>query len=492
MFCEHCGNLLPENSKFCPTCGNSITVAASEQGTVEPAGLKPQKSKKKTAIIVSVAAGLVAALCAILIPVFVHNAKVTQYNEGVTCLENGGYEEAKAIFADLGDFEDSEMLEDFAQMQIDYLEIESLFNSGNYDRIIDILNTRSEFFGNNDAGKEAAELASEYKTLKTAVADMKAEKYSNAAAGFASLDKLHDRFLNQICLCDAYLAEQDQNWTEILINLYALQKNDPEKKFLENPVSEEDHLVADAVVSASYDPADLLDIIEPGSAEEEALKSTAEKGFKYTAAKEKLYYENYREAMDAFEELGDFLDSRDCYEEAKSGYEHYETIYLEAEDYYNNEEFYKAKQLFDSLSLHDYKDSEERAASCEQPLPENGALKFGNGSGVELTVKVPNQNESVLLKLYDSNGTTAGQVFVHPGKSATVKMKGGTYTIKAAYGTHWYGEIDLFGSYGNYQQLLNGYDAAFMLESGYAYTLTLGGYSDGNVGTRDIGDASGM
>ena len=30
-----------------------------------------------------------AVLMAIFIPVFVHNAKVTQYNEGVTCLENG-------------------------------------------------------------------------------------------------------------------------------------------------------------------------------------------------------------------------------------------------------------------------------------------------------------------------------------------------------------------------------------------------------------------
>ena len=34
------------------------------------------------------------------------------------------------------------------------------------------------------------------------------------------------------------------------------------------------------------------------------------------------------------------------------------------------------KELYDSIS--EYKDAQEKAQSCEQPLPENGSLKSGN------------------------------------------------------------------------------------------------------------------
>ena len=60
------------------------------------------------------------------------------------------------------------------------------------------------------------------------------------------------------------------------------------------------------------------------------------------------------------------------------------------------------KELYDSIS--EYKDAQEKAQSCEQPLPENGSLKSGNGTSTDLTIKVPDQNESVFLKLYDADG----------------------------------------------------------------------------------------
>ena len=49
------------------------------------------------------------------------------------------------------------------------------------------------------------------------------------------------------------------------------------------------------------------------------------------------------------------------------------------------------KELYDSIS--EYKDAQEKAQSCEQPLPENGSLKSGYGTSTDLTIKVPEQRD---------------------------------------------------------------------------------------------------
>jgi hypothetical protein len=44
MFCKKCGNKLPENSKFCPSCGDSQEVVVQE-----PVATKPAKDNNKLA-----------------------------------------------------------------------------------------------------------------------------------------------------------------------------------------------------------------------------------------------------------------------------------------------------------------------------------------------------------------------------------------------------------------------------------------------------------
>lgn len=445
--------------------------------------------RKKKVIVGTV--GLIIVLTAIIVPVASHNAKIKQYNEGVTHLENKKYEEAVECFSQLGSFEDSEKMAEYAQMEMDYLTLDELKNSGDYERIVEILHKRGDFYGSSDTGKKAQTLADDYETISKAYTAKTSEDYSKALELFDSLTILADDWAEEKCLCTAHIAEEEQDWAEIINNLYAIQSEDYEFDFLSNPQND-----AEFVLSASYNwDADetvnmILEILQPENSEGEQLKTAALNGLCYDEAKKQLDFGNYEKAMTIFEKLGDFLDSEDCYEESKRGYESFETTYQQAEAYYNNKEFFKAQELY--LSISEYKDAQDKAQSCEQPLPENGSLKSGNGSSTDLTIKVPDQNESVFLKLYDADGNAAGQVFIRPGKSATVNMKGGTYTMKVAYGTKWYGEIDLFGTSGSYQQLLNGSSTAFKLDSGYSYTLTLGGVSDGNVGSKSIGGASGM
>ena len=71
-------------------------------------------------------------------------------------------------------------------------------------------------------------------------------------------------------------------------------------------------------------------------------------------------------------------------------------------------------------------------------------------------------------------------------------MKSGTYTIKIAYGTDWYGEIDVFGESGSYSQLMNGSSRYFEFYSNYYYTLQLQAGRDGNVGSERISGAGAM
>ena len=84
------------------------------------------------------------------------------------------------------------------------------------------------------------------------------------------------------------------------------------------------------------------------------------------------------------------------------------------------------------------------------------------------------------------------QSFVRPGDYITLWVWAGTYTIKVAYGTEWFGEIDLFGEDGSYSQLYNGYDPEFTFRSGYYYELELQVGSGGNVGTGSLGGADDM
>lgn len=526
MDCSKCGNTIPDDSLFCPFCGTQIKQSSIESDKAlapanqveteektpdggvsaeitedfsdktddESQNIADRKKKlnfgRKEKVITG-AVGLIIVLTAIIVPVASHNAKIKQYNEGVTHLENKEYTEAEECFSQLGSFEDSEKMAEYAQMELDYLTLDELKDSGDFERIVEILHKRGEFYGSSDTGKEAQTLADDYETISKAYKAKTAEDYSKALELLDSLTILADDYAEEKCLCVAHIAEEAQDWSEIINNLYAIQSEDYEFNFLTSPQND-----AEFVLSASHNwDADetvnmISEFLQPENSEGEQLKTAALNGLCYDEAKKQLDFGNYEKAMSIFENLGDFLDSEDCYAEAKSGYESFETTYQQAEAYYNNKEFFKAQKLYDSIS--EYKDAQEKAQSCEQPLPENGSLKSGNGTGTDLTIKVPDQNESVFLKLYDADGNAVGQVFIRPGKSATVNMKGGTYTMKVAYGTEWYGEIDLFGTVGSYQQLLNGSSTTFKLDSGYSYTLTLGGVYDGNVGSKSIGGAGGM
>ena len=502
-----------------PTYEVPQAEAPSEQKPVK------EKNKKKAKKLLAAIGGIIILLGVagvfVLNPLLQRDKKVKTYNEGVTALEEKDYNKAIEIFDQLGDFEDAADLKAYAQNELDYKTIDSLKASKEYDKIISILETRAGFYKDSAAGKEAQALADNYKALKSFLSSYEAKDYAAALEEYETLGTLGEGFGKEKCLCRAHLAEEEQNWSEVLVQVYAIISEDPDCTFLEKPDDAMDEIFLTAYHSGT---ADLYGWEFLDSADEEVnqLKDTGVKGLYYESGKAAFAAGDYEKAMTIFGELGDFMDSADNYEQARAAQEEKERqeeeerkrreeeerkrqeeeekkrqeamkqTYEEADAYYQNGEYYKAKELFETIP--DYEDASDRADACVQDLPQSGDYAMDAGSASSLTIEAPTSGDSsVYLKIYDLDGNTVGKVFIRAGESATIYIDGGSYMMKVAYGTEWYGEIDLFGPWGTYSQLLNGDTDIFELSGGYTYTLQLLASTDGNVGSEDVdGGAAGM
>ncbi len=163
--------------------------------------------------------------------------------------------------------------------------------------------------------------------------------------------------------------------------------------------------------------------------------------------------------------------------------------YLEAAVCFKNGRFYTAQGMYQAIS---YLDSAERAEKCVQKWPKNGQVYRNpdyKSTKTRLTIKgVVGDGQATYIKIYTPDNVLVSTVFIASSKSASVRLPAGTYRMKVGAGTSWYGPEEAFG---------NGYDAFYSiltfdesgtdsitLDSGYQYTLTLGGVTDGNVGSQ--------
>ncbi len=120
----------------------------------EPATPAPKKKKKKIFLLVSAILVVVAiAVVAVLLSA-AHKKKVEKYDEGTALLERGKYEEAKEIFLELKNFNDSPEKADIAQKGIDYESAVKKMNKERYDEAKKIFDSLGDF-------KDSAELSAE-------------------------------------------------------------------------------------------------------------------------------------------------------------------------------------------------------------------------------------------------------------------------------------------------------------------------------------------
>ena len=237
------------------------------------------------------------------------------------------------------------------------------------------------------------------------------------------------------------------------------------------------------------DPQAIADIMDPEGAEALELTETAIDGLWYNYGYTKWMNYEFEEAIEVFKKIQDFPEASYMLDLAQSDLEEYTQKYNEADEYFQNGEYFKAKKIFSSIPF--IKDSSDRALECEQPLPETGDYQVDDGS-IELNIYAPDGKSSVFIRLYDSEGDAVAQVFIESGDSVTLYVAADTYTIKVAYGTSWYGQIDLFGDNASYTQLYNGDVPGFTVNNGYWYDLELYSSEGGNVGSDYLSGAGDM
>ena len=121
--------------------------------------------------------------------------------------------------------------------------------------------------------------------------------------------------------------------------------------------------------------------------------------------------------------------------------------YMRGCAYYLKGRYYKAETYFYRSGWGDYA---SRAASCSRSWPSDGKLwvsKSYKGS-YRFTFKVSGSSSSwaTAYKIYSkSNNKHVATLFIGGDGKASVKLKGGTYYVKYARGTDWYGKKDFFG-----------------------------------------------
>ena len=124
-----------------------------------------------------------------------------------------------------------------------------------------------------------------------------------------------------------------------------------------------------------------------------------------------------------------------------------------------------------------------------QPLPNTGDNDNQNIYGIApLEIKIPHDGDHYWVKIDNSyTGEHLISYFIRSGETLKTQLPSGSYTLKYAYGTQWYGIDYLFGSNTKYGQA----DSTMSFSSnGY------GGYSgvsielikqvNGNLSTSNI------
>lgn len=120
--------------------------------------------------------------------------------------------------------------------------------------------------------------------------------------------------------------------------------------------------------------------------------------------------------------------------------------------------------------------------------PGTGVL-YGDNSGRQITIETSADLRDIHVTFYKLSGTDLSEdgakslsAYIHAGDTLNIYLPNGNYKLIQGTGSEWFGDEYLFGPEGSYSVS----DILITIESGYSYTLTLYGVSDGNMPTTDI------
>lgn len=158
----------------------------------------------------------------------------------------------------------------------------------------------------------------------------------------------------------------------------------------------------------------------------------------------------YEEAIACFDTIiADYADT-DFLEDAKKTRADCQTEL--ANQAYKKKDYYFALKALDSVdpeyqNLEKHKTLREKVQEAiKKARPKNGATVAGNIGWGRCYFKVTAGDQDTVIKVQNVNKSSKYElIFIRAGKSHTIKVADGTYSVKYAVGTQWFDKTHLFG-----------------------------------------------
>jgi hypothetical protein len=113
------------------------------------------------------------------------------------------------------------------------------------------------------------------------------------------------------------------------------------------------------------------------------------------------------------------------------------------------------------------------------PFPDTGVLFSGSDSSAFAPLRVnAAEGDPTYVKVYSTGGELVKTVFIKSSDSITFYLPKGSYILKYATGSSWYGEEEMFGENGIYQKAETTLE---MTTEGNGYEITLQKVANGNL-----------
>ena len=199
----------------------------------------------------------------------------------------------------------------------------------------------------------------------------------------------------------------------------------------------------------------------------------------YQSAERLFIQGNYKDARELFSQLGstDFLDTWERVNECTYRIAQETLISGDREEAYN---------LF--RALEDYRDSAQQMEACLLPYPDSGVLyqnALYQSTSVVLDFHTSPDVSPLYTKIY-AEDTFVAALFLFGEEPIRITLPAGSYTIKAAQGTLWFGEEQLFGSEGDYYLMLFNDSDSVLLNDNTSYAITSSYESNGSIVNQPI------
>jgi RNA polymerase subunit RPABC4/transcription elongation factor Spt4 len=127
-------------------------------------------------------------------------------------------------------------------------------------------------------------------------------------------------------------------------------------------------------------------------------------------------------------------------------------------------------------------------APAALPYPESGYIFYGWSEDNECPLTIDTEgDQAYFVKLETLTGEDVFAFFVQPGDTVDVVVPLGTYMMKYAAGTDWYGSQYLFGEDTVYTKADDNFEFTYSNGSYNGWTVTFYTVVDGNLSTEAIG-----